>query len=481
MNKRRYISAAVALIILSLMIIPAVAASTPLKTGIAYLLDGSTVYADDQCAQPLYRLNSKAGVYVLENVSGSNSSVRNNDVIRIGIVIDGKLTELYVYYFDLQYMTKKERANYAPGSGAVGVYGIVLGSASITQADAPKDTPNVTTKPRNTEKAASVTEVPQDNKATPRPNEKKTATPAPTKKKATPAPTKKPTPTPTEAPVFAAFIAVEPIDTTGVIGEAVTLNIQAENVVSYQWQYKTGDFDWKNLPNNDVWKGSRSASMTFTALEEYADYLFRCIVNGTNNTLTSAEVRFIADKALRIVDQPRDQVAADGSEISFSVYAVNASTYHWQMSVDENDWTDIAQNDTALTDTLKITAGKDAAAYKYRCVVTGLDAEQATTQSVSLKIGTATRIITQPENAVGKNGGTIVFHVEAENAVSYQWQYDDGISGWWDLVERDDRIGTMTDTLTLTVRPTVATFTYRCVITGVNNVVETKAVSVSIK
>ena len=95
--------------------------------------------------------------------------------------------------------------------------------------------------------------------------------------------------------------------------------------------------------------------------------------------------------------------------------------------------------------------------------------------------GAAARIIKQPEDVTAANGSQAVLHVEAENAISYQWQYDDGISDWWDLVERDDRIGTNSDTLTILVRPTMATFKYRCVITGVENTVATNAVTIRIK
>ena len=93
-----------------------------------------------------------------------------------------------------------------------------------------------------------------------------------------------------------------------------------------------------------------------------------------------------------------------------------------------------------------------------RCHLTGIDGDELFTESASLITGAAARIVKQPENVTAANGGKAVLHVEAENAISYQWQYDDGISGWWDLVERDDRVGTMTDTLTLSVRPSVTEF-----------------------
>ena len=169
----------------------------------------------------------------------------------------------------------------------------------------------------------------------------------------------------------------------------------------------------------------------------------------------------------------------------FVVKAANMASCVWQYESGEDEWTDLeqaaAEMPDATTAQLTIPVTENEKGKKIRCHLIGVEGDELDTESASIITGAAAIIITQPTDAVAANGSTAVFHVEAENAISYQWQYDDGIGGWWDLVERDDRVGTTTDTLTLNVRPTVASFTYRCVITGAENTVESKSVSIKIK
>ena len=452
---------------------PAYAAGEAFKKGLAYLLSGSVVYQDAECGLPEFKVTADTGVYVLESVSGGKT-LKSNDILKIAIALNGKAREMYVRFYDLQYMTKKQIASYAPGPGT-GVYGVTLGNAET--AAVPSADPAQA-------KAAEKTPAPQAEAETPAPAKAEAtavkATAAPT---VTPVPAT-PEPTPTPKPVYAAFIALQPEDGVGQLGAKTALSLMAENAVSYQWQYNDGAEEWKDIEDGASFEGSKTSSLSILMDEANQLWRYRCLVRGEENELISDEAGLTVSTALLLLSEPQDAIAKEGSQAVFEAAAVNAATWEWQTEAADGEWTAVdaaqVQQEAGVSRlTVDVTAATKGA--KFRCVITGVEGEEVETRTVTVVTGAAVRIVTQPENVTAANGGTAVLHVEAENALSYQWQYDDGISGWWDLVERDDRIGTMTDTLTLSVRPTVASFTYRCVITGAENTVETRPVSIKIK
>ncbi len=452
-----------------------IAAEQSFKKGLAYLLSGATVYSNAEAREPLFQVMSDTGVYVLENATGG-STLKSDDILKVTIAVDGKAQDVYAWAFDVQYMSKRQISSYNPGKGA-GTQGIILGNAVIGDAPTPK--PVITRDPSKVIVTAPPTQKPVSGQ--------RQSTSTPRKNVATPTPKAVVTPTPvvTPEPVFPAFIAVQPSQITGTLGAPATVRIIAENVVKYQWQFKENDKDWMNLPNNSDYAGSQTAEMTLVLTEENTLWKYRCVVNGAENSLISDEVDVALSTALYIIEQPKDAVAAVGGEAVFVVKAANMASCVWQYESGEDEWTDLeqaaAEMPDATTAQLTIPVTENEKGKKIRCHLIGVEGDELDTESASIITGAAAIIITQPTDAVAANGSTAVFHVEAENAISYQWQYDDGISGWWDLVERDDRVGTTTDTLTLNVRPTVASFTYRCVITGAENTVESKSVSIIIK
>lgn len=455
---------------------PVYAADGAFQTGLAYLLAGSSVYADTSAQNPLFQVTKNAPVYVLENATGSGKTIKSNDMLKVTISLNSQAQDVYVWAYDVEYMSKRDIARYTPGAGT-GVYGIIL--ENVVTADAATPQPAITRRPDQVRATPEPTQAPAPRQAQPTPAPRQAAVTA-TPKPATPTPVPA---TPTPAPVFAAFIAVQPEAAVGQIGLPVTLSVLAENAVGYQWQFKEADKDFMNLPNNEAYAGSREADMTFTLTEENAGWTYRCVVSGVENTVISEAVGVTLSTALAIISQPTDAVAAPGGQAVFTVEAANAVAWSWQMETADDEWAALTAEQAEGADTATVTVQVTDAlrGAKLRCQLTGAEGDEAVTNTVSIVTGAAARIIKQPEDVTAANGSQAVLHVEAENAISYQWQYDDGISGWWDLVERDDRIGTTTDTLTLMVRPTVASFTFRCVITGAENTIETRTVTLKIR
>ena len=121
------------------------AAEERFKKGMAYLLSGAIVYADSQGTERVFQVISDTGVYVVRNATSEGAdTIKANDMLQVAVAVDGKAKELYVWAYDIQYMSKKQLSNYRPAKGA-GVYGVTLGNAEI--ADAPTPIPVVTRDP----------------------------------------------------------------------------------------------------------------------------------------------------------------------------------------------------------------------------------------------------------------------------------------------------------------------------------------------
>ncbi|MCQ2500161.1 MAG: hypothetical protein MJ117_02310 [Lachnospiraceae bacterium] len=77
-------------------------------------------------------------------------------------------------------------------------------------------------------------------------------------------------------------------------------------------------------------------------------------------------------------------------------------------------------------------------------------------------------ITEQPVNANGKIGDTVTYHVTAENAASYEWQYSKNGTKWY----KSTLSTAATDTVSLKINSTTKGNLYRCKVTGVDGTVQ---------
>ncbi len=458
------------------------AADQEFKKGLAYLLSGSTVYRDPGAKEPLFTVKNNTGVYVIEKASGELKTYRLNDLMKVAISVNGQAEEVYVWAFDLQYMNGTQAYKYTPAYGA-SAYGVILGDALFSDPEPLK--PRITRDPSRTIVRPTPTAPPVVSEG------KKTVQKTPTAKKKTPTPviTRAPrlTPTPvrraTQPPPLPAAITTQPKETVAWTGSQATFSIQAVHAVEYQWQIKkSSNTDWINLPSNDIYAGTQESVLTFTVTEENMAWLFRCVVTGESNKVYSEQVSIVRSTALRLIDEPVDAFTSLGGKAVFEVVADNAVAWEWQIESENGEWSPLKEEQAAGISSAKLSveAAYALANTGIRCRITGLNGEETYTESVRIIINdNAVHILKQPEDVAAPFGSIARLQVEAENAVSYQWQYNDG-SEWWDLSERSDRRGAATDTLRLYISPVSAAFTYRCVVTGENNTEETRTVTVNI-
>ena len=78
------------------------------------------------------------------------------------------------------------------------------------------------------------------------------------------------------------------------------------------------------------------------------------------------------------------------------------------------------------------------------------------------------KVVEQPADATANVGDSAVFAVEAENVISWQWQYCRGTSDKW---YNTAMTGYATDTLTVAVTSSRHGYRYRCKLTGTDGTV----------
>ncbi len=88
---------------------------------------------------------------------------------------------------------------------------------------------------------------------------------------------------------FVPVILRQPEDQTGRVGQTVTFSVEAENVVSYRWQFHNGRV-WKD----STMKGCNTPAMEVEVAQKRFSYMYRCILTFADGTvLFSDEARIL--------------------------------------------------------------------------------------------------------------------------------------------------------------------------------------------
>ncbi|MBR6027971.1 MAG: hypothetical protein IKP40_02700 [Clostridia bacterium] len=108
-------------------------------------------------------------------------------------------------------------------------------------------------------------------------------------------------------------INVQPKDATALIGDKVTLSVEALNVRSYLWQYSNNEgMDWINFTSG----GHNTASYTYTVESQHYIRLIRCKLTGLNGTILYTDsVKLLAPEIVISV-QPKSYDADLGETVT---------------------------------------------------------------------------------------------------------------------------------------------------------------------
>lgn len=173
--------------------------------------------------------------------------------------------------------------------------------------------------------------------------------------------------------VAAPKIITEPTSTKAKIGGTASFSVEAQNVTSYQWQFRdVGKSGWTNVDNNGT-----SANVTVNVTEDTSGREFRCLLgndNFTGNEMLATDIvaLFVADDEITlnviatsadtvlpvITASPESQKIKLGETATFTIEAENVVNYKWQYktSNDQETWLDV---DEKLGTSIALASGFD--------------------------------------------------------------------------------------------------------------------------
>ncbi|MDA3879996.1 MAG: ice-binding family protein, partial [Prolixibacteraceae bacterium] len=220
------------------------------------------------------------------------------------------------------------------------------------------------------------------------------------------------------------IIITEPADQSGCAGcSSVSFSVTATGTgLTYQW--RNGDV---NLTNGGNISGATSAILTINPVGIYdSSSNYNVVVTGIcDPNATSINTSLTVNTPPYILAGPENQIANEGSPVSFSVTATGTDvTYQWRKG--EVNLTDGGKISGATTATLTINpVSVTDAASDYNVVITRLYLPDETSRRASLIVNTAPVITTEPVNQTGCIGcsSSVSFYVIATGTgLTYQWR-----------------------------------------------------------
>jgi hypothetical protein len=244
--------------------------------------------------------------------------------------------------------------------------------------------------------------------------------------------------------------------------------------IIYQWQVSTdGGVTYTNVTNGGVYSGATSATLNIAAATfSLNNNRYRCQVsNATCTTPAVSTAAILTVNTLPTISvQPQNAVICTGGNNTFSVTATGTGiTYQWQVSITgcAGTWINVPNIGVysgATTAALSITGAPITMnGSAYRCVITGTCTPAATSNCVSLSVGSAVTITTQPTDQTICSGSNPSFTVAGSGTgVLYQWQISiDGGTTWTTIT------GATFATYTITAATVAANNSrYRCLLSN---------------
>ena len=266
----------------------------------------------------------------------------------------------------------------------------------------------------------------------------------------------------------AAVIVEQPVNAEANVGESVTFTVQANNVKTYEWQYKlsTGS-TWKAMYSSA--EGKNTATLTTVATDARYKYEYRCKLTGTNGAVVTTDiVKIVKPSGLKITKQPVDATANVGESVTFAVEATGVATYEWQYKAGSSWKAMYSSAQGKNTATLKTEASDARYKYEYRCKLTGTNGETLYTDTVKIvKPAEKPEIVKQPVDASANVGESVTFAVEATGVATYEWQYKLSTGSTWKAMYSSAE-GKDTPTLKTEATDARYKYDYRCKLTGEN-------------
>jgi hypothetical protein len=125
----------------------------------------------------------------------------------------------------------------------------------------------------------------------------------------------------------------------------------------------------------------------------------------------------------KIIKQPKNEVVEEGEMASVTVEAEGKGlTYQWYYTSNGRTSQFYKSSNKTATYTTTMESSRDGR--KVYCVITDQFGISVTTETVTLHMGTALEIVTQPQDVTVEAGATATVTVKAEGeGLRYQWYY----------------------------------------------------------
>lgn len=260
-------------------------------------------------------------------------------------------------------------------------------------------------------------------------------------------------------------ITAMPKDCEVANGNQAEFTVTAPSATSFQWQCSdNGGSSWYNTGiGGDT---SRQETLRFASNAQLAKRLYRCVVSFPNSsTLVSKPARLVLAARFAISSQPEDCTAAAGSTAFFAIEAERATSFQWQCSDNEGkSWYNTGIGGSTSTQArIEFIASAGLAKRRFRCLAFFPDGTSSASSSAHLKLST-NQITGQPQDTTAPTDSEVSFTVQAQGAVSFQWQCsDNGGDSWYNT--GIGNAASRQSTLRFTANATLAKRLYRCVVT----------------
>jgi PKD repeat protein len=224
--------------------------------------------------------------------------------------------------------------------------------------------------------------------------------------------------------------------------------------LSYQWYVdeRTGSF----IPVSDggTYFGSRTPTLQiFNSVRTMDGYTFHVVISGCGSSVTSADAVFNVNTAPEITLQPEDSTVCSGQNAVMEANATGTSIT-WQWYVNRGSGFVAVDNNSsfsgATTRILSITnATSSFNNYVFRAVATGICGAPVSTSFAVLRVINPPAVSQQPASRPVCEGSAISFFANGTGYTSLQWQVQEGTTGWINLTESSEYIGTNSQMLTI--------------------------------
>ncbi|MBR6029094.1 MAG: caspase family protein, partial [Clostridia bacterium] len=276
-----------------------------------------------------------------------------------------------------------------------------------------------------------------------------------------------------------ATITEHPVDTHAKPGVVVNLSVTASAVTAYQWQYSTDEgATWKNETGSNSSTGYTTATFSLHFATSHHGRKYRCMLTGLDGGTVYSNAATVLGSA-NIYRNPVSRTVGSGETVTFNVGAACLKAYQWQYSANSGTSWYTYTADDSQTDTISLTANQTLSGRMFRCRVTGLDGRYVYSTAATLTVTSSGVVITtHPKSQSIELGQPVTFTVKATGVKSYQWQYsNDGTS----FYNSSAGTGVNTDTYTFTTTAVCNGRRYRCQLTGQDDsVVYTNAATLTL-